>query len=184
MRSARFLLAIGALALTAHATPVTWSLSGVSFSDGSSATGSFVFDADTVLYSSINIVTTTPTVGGTFQFYCVAPCTGSDVTDTLILLLTQDSANDLTNTPAFSLAFAAPLTNAGGADSIISGIEALCSDGTCGGAVNGTTVSVNTGSVVSVAATPEPYSALAMATGLAAIFALRYGNSRRRSSRI
>jgi len=41
-----------------HAAPVTWYLNGVTFSDGSRAVGSFVYDTVTGLYTSINIVTT------------------------------------------------------------------------------------------------------------------------------
>lgn len=44
-----------------HAAPLTWSLTGVEFDDGASATGTFVFDADTNSISDINITVT----GGT-----------------------------------------------------------------------------------------------------------------------
>ena len=41
-----------------HAAPVTWYLNGVTFSDGSRAVGSFVYDTVTGLYTSIDITTT------------------------------------------------------------------------------------------------------------------------------
>ncbi len=47
-----------------HAAPVTWYLNGVTFSDGSRAVGSFVYDTVTGLYTSIDI-TTTPGTGST-----------------------------------------------------------------------------------------------------------------------
>jgi hypothetical protein len=45
-----FQMFVGVLVLcagTANAVPVTWTLSGVTFTDGGTATGSFVYDADT-----------------------------------------------------------------------------------------------------------------------------------------
>jgi hypothetical protein len=39
-----------------QATPVHWTLQGASFSDGSTLTGGFSYDADTNTYSNLNIV--------------------------------------------------------------------------------------------------------------------------------
>ena len=53
-------LVLGLLILSfssAFAAPVTWSLNGIVFDDGGTATGSFVYDADTDMYSVINITT-------------------------------------------------------------------------------------------------------------------------------
>lgn len=47
-------LAIGVVA-PAHATPVSWTLSNVVFTDGATATGSFVWDADSRIVSDISI---------------------------------------------------------------------------------------------------------------------------------
>src|SRR5262245_277757 len=41
----------------AGAVPVTWTLSGVIFQDGSEAHGSFVFDADVHVYTELSITT-------------------------------------------------------------------------------------------------------------------------------
>jgi hypothetical protein len=41
----------------AAATPVTWQLENAVLGSGRTATGSFVFDADTVVYNNININT-------------------------------------------------------------------------------------------------------------------------------
>ena len=49
-----FCLACG----SAYAIPVTWQLQGVVFTDGGTATGSFVFAADANVYSDISITTT------------------------------------------------------------------------------------------------------------------------------
>lgn len=48
--------------MVAYAIPVTWTLSGVTFDDGGTASGSFDFDAslsDETAYSNISITTTT-----------------------------------------------------------------------------------------------------------------------------
>jgi hypothetical protein len=45
------------LAGPAAAIPVTWELQNAVFTSGRTATGSFVFDADTGVYSNINIDT-------------------------------------------------------------------------------------------------------------------------------
>ncbi len=51
-----FLIALAlALVSNAFAIPVTWTLSGVTFSDGGTASGSFVFDADTNTLSNWNV---------------------------------------------------------------------------------------------------------------------------------
>lgn len=54
------LIAAGLLvgSMSANAMPITWNLQGVTFNDGGTASGSFVYDADTSMYSSINIQTT------------------------------------------------------------------------------------------------------------------------------
>lgn len=44
--------------MSARAVPLMWNLQGVTFDDGGTATGSFVYDADTQTYSAINIQTT------------------------------------------------------------------------------------------------------------------------------
>lgn len=52
------LIGAGALALamhTAHAAPVTWTLSNVTYADGATATGSFDYDQSTNTYSNIHV---------------------------------------------------------------------------------------------------------------------------------
>jgi hypothetical protein len=44
--------------LAAHATPITYTLSGVTFDDGTLATGSFIYDADTRQSLAFDITTT------------------------------------------------------------------------------------------------------------------------------
>ena len=51
-------LALLLFSMAAQAAPVTWHLQDVVFDDGATASGSFVYDADTGNYSSIDITTT------------------------------------------------------------------------------------------------------------------------------
>lgn len=172
MRSVWILLTSSALAVAAHAAPITWALS-VTFTDGSTATGSFVFDATTVSYSSINIVTDTPTVGGPLQFVCVSPCTAGTPSATQVLFLAESSTNNLTAAHALALLFKAPLTNSGGIDDISFGQVGLCSDATCSvPASSPAPVLVKSGS--SVESVPEARSTLLVMIGLAGALAVRY----------
>jgi hypothetical protein len=50
-------LVLTAGALPAQATPITWNLDGVTFSDGTTASGSFTIDAAAHTWSSLNIST-------------------------------------------------------------------------------------------------------------------------------
>ena len=116
-----------ALALSAQAAPVLWTLNGVSFDDGSTASGSFVYDAATNLYSNVNIVTTAtpspvvpphiaptaPLTGATYAhvFTCTS-CTFAP-SATSLRVLTQPQPNDQTGLDALRLQFPA-LTDAGG----------------------------------------------------------------------
>lgn len=47
-----------ATSMSVNAMPITWNLHDVMFDDGGTASGSFVYDADTSTYSAINIQTT------------------------------------------------------------------------------------------------------------------------------
>ncbi|MEP7354005.1 MAG: hypothetical protein ABI824_12310, partial [Acidobacteriota bacterium] len=43
---------------TVGAAPITWYLQGVTFADGGTASGSFVYDATTNVYSGVNVSVT------------------------------------------------------------------------------------------------------------------------------
>ena len=45
------------LSAVANGVPLIWYLSGVEFTDGGTASGSFTYDADSNTYSNINITT-------------------------------------------------------------------------------------------------------------------------------
>lgn len=65
--SVSLILAVAGLATGVHAEPVRWFLEDVRFADGTSATGSFIFDVDAgedERYLEIDIVTTPGPVAG------------------------------------------------------------------------------------------------------------------------
>ncbi len=175
-KAALALLALAFLAGSADAFPVVWQLSGVTFTDGGAASGSFVYDATTNTYSSVNITTTAGTVittGATLLY--VSP---GVVPSSTGFLSGASNAADLTGTRAFALFFAAPLTNAGGVVALASGQEASCSNATCAAPV-APTRSTNAGAVAGTALSAVPamspwaLTATALLLAAAAFLALR-----------
>ena len=90
----------------AMAVPIQWSLQGVTFNDGTTASGSFFYDADTQIYSDVDITTSSGNLygmrlanlgGGPFGFAAVAAGPPPVIGDAL-----------------FFLVFNSRLTNAGG----------------------------------------------------------------------
>jgi hypothetical protein len=158
-----------ALPLAVLAGPLTWNLVGVTLSDGGSASGAFVFNADTVTFSAIHVTTTAGSLlgGTTYSFFCASPCTGLPADSVEILLLSASSSSDLTGDEAMRLTFFPALTDAGGTASL-TGLEAACSNSTCS-TPTGTERVVSFGSVSTV---PEPSSALLFAACAALLGAL------------
>ena len=87
--------------------PLTWTISNATFSDGGTASGTFVYDADTNTYSSINITTTTGSVrsGASYSFNCTAPCNGLTPDSSESLSLTISPVSDQTGAPGFAIFF-------------------------------------------------------------------------------
>ena len=102
-----------------QAAPLTWTLQDVVFDDGGTASGSFVFDADTGTYESIAI-TTTPSVGAglfpTESFYTdVSNFLGEPIPGSNFLWRADNLGGDLTGVSGILLDwFPGVLTNAGG----------------------------------------------------------------------
>lgn len=127
LATAAVLAALTAFApVAALAAPVTWYLSGVTFSDGGTASGSFVFDAATSTYSSVNIVTSGGTVAPS-TYVGVVPTPQSD--EFLIQGLT--SAGNGAGSPTIALFYANYLTDAGGT---VAFFNPVSGEGQCGGA--------------------------------------------------
>jgi hypothetical protein len=118
------MLAVGSV--NAEAAPLTWTVDGVTFNDGGSANGSFVYDADTGMYSDIAINTTAGTIlGGTAY---------PDVLrgDAFFLDVVPDaSLASLTGSLLLNINFASPLTNAGGTIDIFIISEGFCQNAAC-----------------------------------------------------
>src|SRR5262249_11411821 len=139
--------------------PILWTLNNVTFTDGGTASGSFVFNPDSGTacsgggspcgtFSNVNIVTTSGSslTGTTYQFVCgqVATCTGVIPDSTEALFLTSKAANQTVNR-AFAFFFTgigsvppAGLTDAGGTINISNSSgavgavqEAFCANAAC-----------------------------------------------------
>lgn len=137
-----------AASLFSHAAPVTWQLSNLTFTDGGTATGSFVYDA--AFNSFSNIAITTSTNGAFGANYAIPTGIGSATFFDTVVAFPLDGQ--------FRLLFdlVAPMTDAGGVIALnlgagISDVEGQCISDTCG-AISAFRI-IATGSVASI---PEP----------------------------
>jgi hypothetical protein len=123
-----------ALAGSASAAPVTWTLNGVTFQDGATASGSFVYDATTNTYSNVNITTSGGTIlpGASYAFVCTPPCGNDQPAPQLVLFLTAAPASNQTGLTGLGLVFFGGLTDPPAkAIPLLFGVEATCDDPTC-----------------------------------------------------
>ena len=157
-------LCAGMLSQAAQAIPVTWVLSGITFADGGTASGTFVYDADANVFSAINIVTTpNPPLGAT---YGVATGLGN--------MLFFDTIEGLPAAGNDRLLFdlLSPLTNAGGAITInfastLPDVEGTCTTNTCDSLFPFRLITAG-GVMGSVNGVPEPAGWLLVLLGAAA----------------
>jgi hypothetical protein len=171
-----------ALAHEAAATPISWTLTSVTFADGATASGSFVYDAGTQSLSAFDVTTT-----ATPPHDCGPGCTlilPTDLPGHHYLDLTgfnppyPKAGFAVTDPPApvtgyaglpfLALVFASPLSDAGGSLALSVG-EGFCIDAGC---VNGTYIRSGSGSVAGTPV-PEPASVLLFGSGLAAVIRRR-----------
>lgn len=178
MRKFAGFVLLGCWMTSVQAVPIQWTLTDVLFDDGGTATGSFIFDADTSTYSSISIVTTDAFLAPLATFTSLL---GGSATDAAL----ATTAGNQTGLPFLQmLYFQFPLTNAGGTLYLIDPFFPAASsfDGTC---LNATCSSVDygrvmvDGGIIGVAAPVVPVPAAAWLFGSALLAA---GAVRRRVS--
>lgn len=162
------------LAAQSHAAPLTWHLQGVTFADGGTASGSFVFDADSTAYSNINMVTTAGSSlpGATYSNLYVA------FPNALIALQTAGAPQGST---ALQFLFASNLTNAGGTVNIL--VSSNSFEGTCDASqicASNPLRRVTAGAVTAANAVPEPATAALVPAALLALAITRRAAGNRR----
>lgn len=107
-------LSFFAITSAAHAVPIQWTVSGGAFDDGGTVSGSFVYDADTEVYSNVRLTTTTGTKGdgAEFRTKCTTAHCMTALTDfTEILFIASANQSDLTGVPLLDMEPSSPLTN-------------------------------------------------------------------------
>ena len=134
----------------APASPVTYTLSGVTFSDTATASGSFQYDAATNTYSNVNITTTGATRAGE-TYSSVSSGFGGNSSGVLIVTSLAGSQAGL---PGLSLLFSPTLPGTAGT-AILTGEEADCSDSGCT-VPSGTSRSITAGSATATIAASTP----------------------------
>jgi hypothetical protein len=148
----------------AKAVPVTWTLQDWTFNDGGSASGSFVYDADTNVFSDMFIATTNGSAR-TGAIYGEAISGGN----TAFSAVPFAGFPSLVSSPNLVVMFASQLTNLGGIVDVFMGQEATCDNVACT-SLAGPIRFLEDGSVV--AATPIPAALPLFLTGLVALVAV------------
>ena len=100
----------------ASGSPISWTLSGVTFNDGGSASGSFLYDANTDMFTNWNVSVTAGSALGAFS-YTPADSVVRYKTASYVEIESDRTFPDGfgVNVNRFlSFAFASSLTNAGG----------------------------------------------------------------------
>jgi hypothetical protein len=129
----------------ANAAAVTYTLTGVTFSDGGTASGTFKYDAAANTYSNVSITTTTTGTRSGATYTSVSNGFAPD-SKGVLAVTTSGSSQGL---PGLTLLFSPILPGPGGV-STLSGQEADCTDAGCT-TPSGTTRTITAGTVSSLA---------------------------------
>ena len=127
------LLAVLLSPMAANADLIQWNLEDVVFLDYGTASGSFIYDADTNIVSAVDITTTVGSLGmggASFSFSRPAPWTGAG----LVTFLGSDpNLADLTDVPYLVFGIFNGLTNAGGTRVLntVNSKESICFNADC-----------------------------------------------------
>ncbi len=168
------LFKIGTLSLlfaaAACAGPILWTLQGVTFNDGGTASGSFMFDAGTGQYSSIDITTTSGSslTGSTYAF--LDPGEAGFNGPAKVSLVASNAPN-LTGSPFLSFVWQSNLTGAGGTmpfSSTLNSGETTCTNSGCT-SIDQSAGRVITAGDITTGAVPEPATLLLVGCALAGL---------------
>ena len=166
---------------SAGAATVTWTLDNVIFADGGTATGSFVYDASTNIYSSISIVTSATSSWNSTTSYGVVDVAPSTTTSAQVAFINTADAGALPDRSfayRLLLFFSSPLTDAGGTASLIAfppSAEMFCVSPSC--IPPGVLRTIVSGQVTGTApVVPVPAAAWLFGSGLGIMVWLRRGS--------
>jgi hypothetical protein len=163
---------------SASAGQILWTFDGATFSDGGTASGSFIFDADLNQYSSVEITTISGSAlsGATYDVVTTAlfPDAGEALFGT--------TTGDLTGTPGLALFYASELSDAGGPISISSspgfGREGTCVDPTCSEPTGPNRI-FSSGTIVGTVVAPEPSTVVLIGEALVSLVFIGRSRSHR-----
>lgn len=125
LRSMLLALALCVSASSGHAAAVLWTLDGVGFRDGNTATGSFIYDATTATFSNLLITTT---AGFTYTTNDLWPVPFG-VDGLGIQLVDGYEADANAGKRLLNLDFVSALSDAGGIIALVTGFPSF--EGTC-----------------------------------------------------
>lgn len=152
----------------ANAVPVTWNLQNWTFNDGGTASGSFVYDADTNVFSDMFIATTNGSAR-TGAIYGDVISGGNSA----FSAVPNAGFPSLVSSSNLLVMFASALTNAGGLVDVFMGQEATCDSENCS-SITSPIRFLDDGQVegIVVASTPIPAALPLFLTGLVALVAV------------
>lgn len=163
------LFALAILTFVGHtlsAAPIFWTVSGVTFFDGGTASGSFIFDDTTDQMSAINFTTTAGSSGSgaTYTYWN----SNYPMSTGMLFILSDNPTNSLIGDRFLVVIPGSALTNAGGTFPGAGTEEYLCTNANCAsfGLFRNTYSGASSHGTFSSSAIPEPSSMLLIGIGL------------------